>query len=178
MDVAVGGLQYISTYTYNYMWRMRWHGIRYSSHILHAPAHIYIRIAHESLAFPFVFCNYALSWIVDDVAVLLLALQVLHLITAHISQISLRLSSQSSAHVSVSATRHYHYHYHLYLHLRLRVSATESASCSANIMLIMHFTLQSRMQLQPVPFSLLLCWESSLRKARNTRRVICLLKAL
>lgn len=71
-------------------------------------------LAHESLAFPFVFCNYALSWIVSTSLTLSLfsflrfKLQVLHLITAHISQISPRRFSGV-----VSATLHYHYHPYL-----------------------------------------------------------------
>lgn len=112
-------------------------------------------LAHESLAFPFVFCNYALSWIVVDVvAVLLLALQASSFAfnyCSHFSNFSpsvlrCRLCNTALSLSSVSAI--------CYLHLTdscMYVFATESASCSANIMLIMHFTLRARMHLLPCP---------------------------
>lgn len=190
VDVAVGELQ--PFYHFVTIWRMRWHGIRYSFHILHASAlckcNCNCNLAHESLAFPFVFCNYALSWIVVDVvAVLLLALQASSFAfnyCSHFSNFSpsvlrCRLCNTALSLSSVSAI--------CYLHLTdscMYVFATESASCSANIMLNMHFTLRARMHLLPCPsfhfpFSLGNCAGKVLwGNGEAPREVICLLMQL
>lgn len=131
-------------------------------------------LAHESLAFPFVFCNYALSWIVVDVvAVLLLALQASSFAfnyCSHFSNFSpsvlrcrlcntaLSLSSVSAICISPTVVC-------IYLQPNLRRAAP--TLCSLYISLCRRGCICCHVPRFIFPSRWELCWESSLRNWRS-----------